>query len=152
MSIVNSYVDFLFRAAPDRSGKRRQNPVTGGYWLPGDDPIEPQKRAARRALLARDWFANYAPYDAPPLPLTDLELGELKYTSPLGHIVSCFAFSLRAHDWDYNIHPSFEDFARGVLASDHAPDFVRADKALCKQYPPHPLRGLGSGLCWDSGH
>jgi hypothetical protein len=49
------------------------NPVTGGRFLKGetgDDSIAYQKLAARKALLAQEWFALYGPRGAPPLPLT----------------------------------------------------------------------------------
>jgi hypothetical protein len=101
------------------------------------------------ALLAREWFVVYGPRDAQPLPLSGGEIEDLKYTDPFSHIVSCFGYSLRAHDWDFNTHPSFEDFARGVMASKDAPDFVKKDKALRKRYKPRPLRGLSPGLCWE---
>ena len=152
MDTIRTHVDRPFTDAPPWRGELCENPVTGGYWLPGDDPISRQKRMACRALFAREWFDLYGPHNAPPLPLSDAELDELKYTDPLSHIVSCFAYSLRAHDYEFNGHPSFEDFARGVLASDYAPDFVREDEVLCKRYPPRPLRGLGPGLCWQSDH
>jgi hypothetical protein len=150
MNIVKSHVDHLFRDAPDRSDKIRQNPVTGGSWLVGADPIAPQKRMAHRALFAREWFAVYGPHDAPPLPLSDAELEDLKYTDPFSHSVSCFADSLRANDYDLNQHPSFKDYVCGLLASEDAPTFVRENEVLCKRYPPRRLRGLGPGLCWES--
>jgi len=152
MSIIKSQVDRLFADAAPLRGQMCDNPVTGGYWLPGDDPISSQKRMAHRALLAREWIAVYGPHDAPPLPLSDAELDDLKYTDPFSHILSCFGYSLRAHNWDFNRHPNFEDFARGCMASEHAPDFVKKDEVLCKRYPPRPLHGLGSALCWQSDH
>lgn len=149
MSIIKSHVDRLFKDAAPRRGQVCKNPVTGGHWLHGDDPIAPQKRTAARALLAREWFAIYGPHDAPPLPLSDAELEDLKYTDPFSHIVECFAYSLRAHDWDFNSHPSFEDFACGVMASEHAPDLIKKADALRKRYPPRPLRYLNPGNCWE---
>lgn len=150
MRIIRSHVDRLFRDAPDRYEKRRQNPITGGEWLAGDDPIAPQKRMAHRALFAREWFSFYGPHDAQPLPLSNEEIANRKRGSdsknaPLSYITSCFAHSLRSHKYDVNSHPSFEDFARGVLAAGYAPAFVREDEALCKRYPPRPLRGLNRG-------
>jgi len=73
----------------------------------------------------------------------------MKYRDPLGHIISCFAYSLRSLDWDINQHPNFDEFARGVLASKHAPEFVLKDKALRQQYPPRHLPGLGPWLVWE---
>jgi hypothetical protein len=149
MDSIKTHVDRLFKDAAPRRGQLCENPVTGGSWLVGSDPIAPQKRMACDALLTREWFANCGPNDAPPLPLSDAEMEDLKYTDPLSHIVSCFAYSLRLHNWDFKSHPSFENFARGCMASEHAPDLVKKDEALRKRYPPRPLRGLGSGLCWE---
>jgi hypothetical protein len=150
MDSIKTHVDRLFKDAAPWRGELCENPVTGGYWLPGDDLISRQKRMACAALLAREWFAIYGPHDAPPLPLSDAELEDLKYTDPFSHIVSCFAYSLRAHNWDFNSHPSFENFARGCMASEHAPDLVKKDEALRKRYPPRTQHGLGPGLCWQS--
>ena len=149
MSIIKSHVDRLFKDAAPRRGQLCENPVTGGNFVSGDDQISHQKRMAFRGLLAREWFAAYGPHDAPPLPLSDDELDELKYTGPFGHIISCFAYSLRARNWDFNSHPSFEKFACGCMASSHAPDLIKKAEALRKRYPPCPLRGLGPGLCWQ---
>jgi hypothetical protein len=46
-------VEWLFRTAPDRFWKIRENPVTGGHWVSGEDPIEAQKKIAIKALKAR---------------------------------------------------------------------------------------------------
>jgi len=109
-----------------------------------------QRKISRRALFAREWFSFYGPHDAQPLPLSNEEIANRKRGSdsknaPLSYITSCFAHSLRSHKYDVNSHPSFEDFARGVLAAGYAPAFVREDEALCKRYPPRPLRGLNRG-------
>ena len=77
-------------------------------------------------------------------------MADLKYTSPLNYIISRFAHSLLANAWDFDNHPSFEEYARGVMASEHAPDFVKKDRLLRKRYPPLHLPGLGPGL--DRGY
>jgi hypothetical protein len=142
-------VDRLFNENPPRYGQLCVNPVTGGSFMGGLDPIEPQKEVARRALLARLWFADHGPSDAQPLPITCSAIANLKYPDPLSHIVSCFAYSLRSQDWDTNFHPSFDDFARGVMASKHAPEFVVKDKALQRRFPPRPLSWLSPVLVWE---
>jgi hypothetical protein len=141
-------VDRLFREAPDRLEKLRQNPVTGGRWLRGVDPVGPQKQAAVRALRARDWFARTGPQDAPPLPLSYAEREEMK-RGGLPHIVAWFARSLEARNYDFAGHPLFDDYARGVLASPYAPPRITEDDQLTKRYPPLRLPGLGPGLYWD---
>jgi hypothetical protein len=139
------YVDRLFKEAPDRRNKMRRNPITGGGWVPGRDPVDQQKHIARRALVVRQWFASHGP--GIPLPLTAEEREALKSRGGLDHVVSVYASSLAAQE--YNIeHPYFDEYARGVMASPATPDFIRKDPQLLKRYPPRPLPGLGPGLVW----
>jgi hypothetical protein len=154
MSIIKSQVDRIFKEASDRFDEIRRNPVTGGSWLVGADPIAPQKRMAHRALLAREWFAIYGPQDAQPLPISDEEIEDRKYAwdskqPSLSYIVSRFGSSVETHNWDFNSHPSFDDFVCGMMASEHTPDFVKNDEALRKRYPPRHLPGLNAGHCWE---
>jgi hypothetical protein len=123
------------------------NPVTGSLWVSGRDPIETQMEAAHRALRAREWFAVIAPPDAPPLPLSRVERAELK-RGGLPHLVAWYAESLAARDYEYREHPSFEDYARGVLASPYAHDIIKEDAQLRERFPPTPLDGLGPGRIW----
>jgi hypothetical protein len=151
---VDRLVEDLFAKNPGRYEKICTNPVTGGRFVYGVDPIEPQKADARRALLARDRFAIVGPKDMQPLPISDEEIEDRKYAPgskqpSLSYIVSCFAYSLRANDHDFNSHPSLKAFARGIMASEHTPDFVKNDEALRKRYPPRPLAGLGPALIWE---
>ena len=145
---IKAQVDRLFRQAPDRHEEIRTNPVTGGRWVNRLDPVKPQKQAALRALMAGDWFARTAPPGAPPLPLSYEEREALK-RGGLPHIVAWFARSLDARRYAYDEHPSIEDYACGVMASPHAPDFITQDPELLKHYPPRPLRGLDPHLYWD---
>ena len=154
MNKIKLQVDRLFRDAPPGHGQRCQNPVTGGFYVGFEDPIAPQKRIARCALLAREWFAIYGPQDAQPLPISGYEIEDRKYAwdskqPSLSYIVSRFGSSLQTHNWDFNSHPSFEDFACGVMASEHAPAFIKKDEVLRKRYPPRPLRYLDPGTCWQ---
>lgn len=151
---IRREVDRLFAAeAPARFDELCINPVTGGRWVRGYDPIEDQKEEAYRALSARAWFAQVGPKDAPPLPLWGDR--ETKAGGGLSHIVALFAFSLwnACHFWtrDYRFdeHASFPDFARGVLASPDAPAILTQDEQLRKRYPPRHLPGLGPSLCWN---
>jgi hypothetical protein len=142
-------VDRLFEKASDRHEENRTNPVTGGRWVNGVDPVKPQKQAAERALRARAWFAVENP-GMPPLPLSYGEREDLKHGG-LPHLVAWFSESLNAREYDFSNHVSFETYARGVMASPYAPDFIKEDQQLLKQYPPRPLRGLGPGLIWRPG-
>jgi hypothetical protein len=142
------YVEQLFRQAADRSHPTRRNPVTGARWVRGADPIKPQKDAACRALVARAWF-NWDTPGMPQLPLSYEEREDLKGHGGVDYIISVYARSLDARGYDIGRHPSFERYACGVMASPYAPDFIKQDQQLLKQYPPRPLRGLGPGLCFD---
>jgi hypothetical protein len=148
-NLVEDHVERLFSGIAAQHGELCMNPVTGGWFVFGDDPTEPQMRMAHQALLAREWFAATGPHDAPPLPLSGAEMESLRYQgNALWHIIGHFAQSLRLQDWDYTRHPGFEDFARGVLASETAPDFVLEDEALRRRYPPRPLAGLSPFFMW----
>jgi hypothetical protein len=127
-----------------------ENPVTGSRWVSGVDPVEPQMQAAWRALLARQWFAMTGPPGAPPLPLSYNEREALKVGGPT-HLVAWFAGSLECRKYNYKNHPSFEEFACGVMASPYAPHFITQDQQLLKHYPPRALSGLGPGLVWQPG-
>lgn len=74
VSIIKSHVDRLFKDAAPLRGQLCENPVIGGYFVFGEDPIAPQKRMVHRALLAREWFAQYGPQDAQPLPISFTEI------------------------------------------------------------------------------
>jgi hypothetical protein len=144
--MYKSKIDRLFDEAADRFEQERQNPITGSRFT-GIDPIKPQKQAALRALLAREHFAMTGPEDAPRLPLSYEERENLK-DGGLSHVVAWFARSLAAQDYNFDRHPSFVSYARGVLASPHAPDFIKKDGYLAKRFPPRSLHGLGGGLLW----
>src|SRR5262249_5877706 len=146
---IDFEVDRLFDEASDRFYSLRTNPVTGGLWANGLDPVAPQKERARRALRARLWFAKNGPPDAPPLPLSYGEREDLKCGDYFLYIVALFARSLAAREYDFDVHPSFEDFARGVLASPYKPYFVNEDEELERRYPPRQLEGLGPGCYWE---
>ena len=140
-------LDSLFDANAARHGEICEWPVIGGYYVSGSDPIERERETAVRALLASDWFADHGPVDSPPLPLSHDEREALK-VGGLKHLVAWYANSLECLDWKFWDHPSFDDYARGVMASDKTPYFIKEDKELQWRFPPRPLSGLGSGLCW----
>jgi hypothetical protein len=145
---VQREVRRLFSSASDRFERLRENPITGAHWLSDVDPIRPQIRAARRALIARYEFASMAPPDAPPLPLSYDERERLK-VGGLPHIVAWFARSSESFKYDFGIHPTFDSYAHGVLASPYAPCFITQDATLQQRFPAHQLKGLGPGLYWD---
>ena len=137
-------VDRLYRGLSGKTGDRCEFPVIGGSFLKGIDRTTRQRRKACRALAARDWFAEHGPPDAPPLPLSYCEREDLKHGG-IDHIVALYARSLDAQDYDVENHPSFHDYACGVMASGFYP-FLEPE--LRTRFPPRPLPDLGSGCYW----
>jgi hypothetical protein len=145
---IKRKVDQLFNDLNAKRGDYCVNPVTGGRFIWGDDPVEPQKETARRALAAREWFAKNGPAYWQPLAITHEEREHQK--SHGMHIPSWFARSLEAHDYDLKRHPSWKDFACGVMARPETPDFIRCDLVLQRTFPPRHLDGLGPGQYWGA--
>ena len=152
---VRRLVDELFAKSPARYGDNCRNPVTGAGYIYGEDPIEPQKEAARRVLLAIEHFALNGPADAQPLrPVLYGESKELKEERfVLDYIVRLYARSLE--DKDPEEHPSFADYASGVLWEAERVDgnigvIPGGDQReeLKKRFPPRELTGMGPGFCW----
>jgi hypothetical protein len=161
---VDREVDRLFAESPPAYEELCTNPITGGHYLGGIDPVKLQKEQARRALLARAWFAINGPVNAQPLPLSDIEIEGRRYlqhglrtgdhaNNLLSHIVAGFAGTLQSLDWDFGSCPTFKDFARGVMAMEHNNEFgmskffhqfFQLDEILRlkKSYPPRHLDGL----------
>jgi hypothetical protein len=100
------------------------------------------------ARNARKWFADNGPPDLQPLPLGYDERERLKHGGA-DHILAWYARSLDGRDYDVHAHPSFYDYACGVMASEFAPNFIKNDEKLKKRFPPRELAGMGSGLCWE---
>lgn len=111
--------------------------------------VEP-KGLKRKAQLARQHFALHGPTDAPPLPLGYDERESVKGTSPLGTIVGLYARSLESCRYDLELHPSFYDYACGVLASEfNGHPGLASDPAMLLRFPPCKLVGMVSGLYWE---
>ena len=149
-TLVGREVERLFSETTASHGEVYENPVTGGRFVYGIEPIEPQKEVARRALLAREWFALNGPADAPQLPIAYEEREYLKWRTgrPLDYVVAQFAGSLRTH-YDVTEHPSFSEFVSGLLW-DHdnggsgLPLSAEGLAELKRRYPPRQLEGLSS--------
>lgn len=146
MTIIKEHVDRLFAEAERLKPRGLQNPVTGEYWLANVVPDGPEKRNARRALLAREAFAEYGPPDAPPLPITDVEIERYKNSGEFASAVALYTESLRANDWDYPNHPPFEAFVAGLLCLPK-PGFVEGH-LLARRFSARPLAGLFAGGIW----
>ncbi|ERR1035437_7056282 len=104
----------------------------------------------RKARLAREAFALNGPPDAPPLPIGYYEREHMKLQGRLPKIVGLYARSLECRKYDLQEHPSFVDYARGVMASEYnGHSHMKEDEELKKRFPPRPLDGLGPGLIWN---
>jgi hypothetical protein len=144
---ARSYVDHVFNTAPDRHDTMRYNSFTSGGWT-RFDRIKPQKEAAVRAVLAQRWFAKNGPADLQPLPLGYDERESLK-SGGAPHILAWYARSLDNLDYDVVEHPSFHDYACGVMVCEFAPPFITQDPELQRRFPPRQLDGLGGSLYWE---
>jgi hypothetical protein len=148
-SPIEELVDRLFGEIKAKRGDRCVNPVTGGQFLWGDDPIAPQKKAAVAALRAREWFAVNGPPDAPPLPLSDNEIEAARNARDLEGVVGFYARSLAGQDYDVHQHPSFDDFACGLMASNTNAWRIEKDAQLRMRFPPRRLTGMTPGAYWE---
>lgn len=150
---IKRLVDELF--ADFRYGQNCENPVTGAGYVHGVDPIEPQKEAACRALVAREWFAVYGPADAQPLDVNLRGPVGWRYRGLWGYIIHLYTRSFE-DDFDIKLHPLFADYVSGVLWEAERvdgiigklPSYPDELLKLKKRFPPKELVGMGPGFCW----
>ena len=95
MSIIKSHVDRLFQDAPAMRGQLCENPVTGGYYVAGEDPIAPQKRRCVAHCSPANGLHIYGPQDAQPLPISDEEIEDRKYAWDSEHLAQLHRLVLR---------------------------------------------------------
>jgi hypothetical protein len=145
-SLIRREVDRLFAKLKAGPGECCKNPITGGSFLWGIDPVATQKKEAVAGLLAREWFAVNGPPDAPPLPLYDFD--SYRGARGLMGVVGFYARSLSRQDYDVQKHPSFEDFARGLMAINTGLWRIEMDENLQKRFPPRPLEGMTRSAFW----
>jgi hypothetical protein len=148
-SPIEEIVDRMFSAIKATRGECCTLPITGAEIVWGLDPIAPQKKAAIVALRAKEWFAVNSPRDAPPLPLSDDDVEEYRRARGLKGVVGFYARSLSGRDYDIRNHPSFDDFARGLMAINTGLWGIEKDEALKKRFPPWPLAGMTDSALWD---
>ena len=146
-TLIEKEVDRLFSEIKAKRGDQCVNPVTGGRFLWGDDPIGQQKKDAVAALRAQEWFAVNGPPDAPLLPLSHADVEDYRNARGLTGLVGFYARSLDRLDYDVQ-HPSFDDFARGLMATNTNMWGIEKDEVLKKRFPPRPLAGMTPGLYW----
>ena len=117
-------------------------------WVDCQETPAKQRQFERQALAAREWFKQHGPPDAPVFPIGYAERERLKIGG-LPLMVAWYARSLAGQGYNFAEHPSFDDYAAGVMASEeHAPDFIRNNEEMRRRFPPRPLSWLGSGLYW----
>ena len=154
MTLIKDKIDELFQDVLSQPNGLCENPVTGGSFMKGEsgkDSIPYQKRAAERALLAQDWFAVHGPRNAPPLPLIAWEWDEMRYgcTGGLETLIGFYARSLSFRDWMVHSHPSFKDFARGLMVFPDIRMRAGQDPLVLRRYPSRPLTGMADGAFWE---
>jgi hypothetical protein len=147
-NLMGREVERLFGEISAKRGDLCTNPVTGGDFVYGSDPIQLQKKMAQHALRAREDFARNGPADARRLPLKHWECERVRWSGrPLDYITGQYARSVVPL---YNVkgHPSFDDYARGVLwEHDTVPEsalpFTPEQLAeMRRRFPPRKLEGL----------
>jgi hypothetical protein len=140
---IKKYVDGLFKA--NRKLDVARLPITEEWYAPKEDNIRPMKKYVCAALEAREWFYENGPPDVQPLPLSDAERERLK-SGGVKHILAWYARSLSGLKYNVKEHPSFDDYACGVMASQYTPYFVKNNPELQRRFPARPLDRLDSGL------
>jgi hypothetical protein len=84
-----------------------------------------------------------------PLPLRAYDIDRMKHGGGiLQYLVACYARSLFCRDFNVDQHPWFILYARGVMASEFAPDFIKENEELRERYPPEPYEGIGPRNMW----
>jgi hypothetical protein len=157
---ITHEVDRLFEEDRNKHyGQLSTIPIVGGSYVPGQENggvIRSLKKKARAALLAREWFAIHGPADAPPLPLSMGERDGLGIGSTteaqyyLSVIVALYARSFESRKYNVLEHPSFEDYACGVMASEYnGREQMKENPQMRDRFPPRALAGLGPGLYWQ---
>jgi hypothetical protein len=138
-------------------------PVLGGSYFPRQPFLTREgsdKRSYRedlpyqilRALISRERFRQGWPH-FPELPLHEDHIEAMKEDArPRYKLVGYFAESLAwgaVPKYDYEGHPCFTTFARGLMAYEHTPIEIRGDRELLTEFPPMALKGLCDGrLYW----
>jgi hypothetical protein len=155
-SLIEREVDRLFSAIHSKHGECCTNPVTCGRFVWGLDPIAEQKKEAVVALLARECFAVNGPSDAPLLPLNVDDRDRFRGSGGLTALVGFYARSLSRQGcarqrYDVCKHPSFDDFACGLMALAMAEGLwgLERDATLIRRFPPRQLAGMTRAAYWD---
>jgi hypothetical protein len=121
------------------------------YFVQDDAYIAKLKRLVHAAVAARKWFREHAPPWAPTLPLSFAEIHAMERDeSNRVNLVVLYASSLMMLEWDYQTHPPFTAYARGLMAYAQTPNYLRDDPGLRQEFPPKPLAGIDAGFNWQT--
>jgi len=134
-----------------RGEKFGHAPIIGTLFSVWDEPhIAKLKGDVRNAISAIKWHEKHAPPWAVPLRVSHAELDQIDYwnLSPPQQLRYYFEDSMRHLGYDFRVHPTFPIWAAGALAHPDAPDEIRNDPELKRQFSPKSLAGLDWGLCW----
>ena len=131
------------------------NPWTGGHFVYGVDSHAVQYRKAVTAIAAQEKFAAENPDIMHLLPLTFHDCDDLRWgvgATLLDHAVGMYARSWKHNDYCLD-HPSFNEYAAGLLVSPHSEDVIKRRwpdqiEPLAAIYPPKPLKDTGPGSIW----
>jgi hypothetical protein len=148
--LIRREVKRLFGEISAKRGDLCENPVTGGDFVYGLDPLSYQKKIAYRALLAREYFALDAPADAPPLPINDCDRRYVKMSGvPLNYLAAEYALSMVPKKYDVKGYPPFAEYVSGVLwehdnvgGTSELPFTQEQLVELKRRFPPRKLEGL----------
>jgi hypothetical protein len=148
--LIEKEADRLFGENDAGQGESCDNPLTGGWFIRSLSSVADQKADAILELLIREWFAVFGPADAPPFPLSH-EIDRYRDARGLKGVIGFYARSLAGQGYDVRKHPSFDDFARGLmaLAVEHGLWNLEKDDALIKRFPPLPLPGMTPSAYWE---
>jgi hypothetical protein len=154
-TLVEKEVQRLFAEMGTKRGDLCRNPVTGAEFVWDVDPVALQKREAALALFVREWFTANGPGDAPQLPLAHDDIENYRNARGLKGIVGFYARSLSRQgygrqSYDVCYHPSFKDFARGLMALAVSRGLwgLEEDAQLMRRFPPRKLPGMTPGAYW----
>ena len=147
-SPLERLVDQVFNEIGAKHGEWCLDPIIGGSFLWGIDPIAAQKKAAVTALLAREWFAANGPSDAPTLPLSHNDTEDYRRARGLKGLVGFYSRSLAIKGHDVLKHPTFDDFCCGLMAIDTGAWGIEKDENLKRRFPPRPFAGMTPGAYW----
>jgi hypothetical protein len=141
----------VIRAYTNSSDDLQFNPVAGwADFTGGYDSLELCIGPAIRAVLARRWHAVNGPQDPDlqPLPLGCIEMEDAKLQGCAGRMLAWYSRSLAHSDYDIQQHPSFYEYACGILALELGGSVLL--EQLEHRFPPRLLPGLDKSTGdWD---